>query len=63
MTSTNTALLTKAEWTEWKIPLTSFTGVNAAAVKTISVGVGSRTSPKAGGIGKLYLDDIRVVKP
>ncbi|MCU0916898.1 MAG: PA14 domain-containing protein [Planctomycetes bacterium] len=57
------ALLTKAEWVEWKVPLTSFTGVNAAAVKKMYLGVGSRTAPKAGGNGKLYLDDIRVVKP
>jgi hypothetical protein len=63
VTNPDAALLTKAEWTEWKIPLTSFTGVNAAAVKKIYLGVGNRAAPKAGGKGKLYLDDIRVVKP
>ena len=63
VTNPDAALLTKAEWTEWKIPLTSFTGVNAAAVQKIYVGVGSRTASKAGGKGKLYLDDIRVTKP
>ena len=63
VTNPDAALLTKAQWTEWQIPLTSFTSVNAAAVKKLYIGVGSRTASKAGGKGKLYLDDIRVVKP
>jgi len=29
-----------------------------AAVKKITIGVGDRTSPKAGAAGMLYLDDI-----
>ncbi len=56
-------VLTKTQWTEWKIPLANFTGVNAAAVKKVYVGVGNRTAPKAAGNGTVYLDDLRVVKP
>jgi hypothetical protein len=55
-------LLTKTEWTEWKIPLAGFAGVDAAAVKKMYVGVGNRTAPKAAGNGTVYIDDIRVVK-
>jgi len=50
-------------WTEWKIPLTQFTGVSMSQVKKIYIGVGDRTAPQAGGSGKLYFDDIRVLKP
>ena len=57
------AVLTTAKWTEWKIPLSSFTGVNPAKVKKLYIGVGDRTDPKASIFGRLYLDDIRVVKP
>jgi hypothetical protein len=51
------------QWTEWKIPLNSFAGVNLAKVKKMSIGVGDRTSPAAGGSGRLYIDDIRVTRP
>ena len=50
-------------WTEWKIPLSQFTGVNLGAVKKMYIGVGDRNAPLAGGAGTLYIDDIRVLKP
>jgi hypothetical protein len=50
-------------WTQWKIPLDQFTGVNLAAVKKLYIGVGDRNAPKAGGAGKLFIDDIAVTKP
>ena len=62
VTNPDAALLTATEWKEWKVPLTSFTGVNTAAAKKMYVGVGSRTAPQAGGLGTVYLDDIRVIK-
>lgn len=49
----------KNEWTEWKIPLSSFAGVNTAGVKKLYIGVGSRTNPTPGGTGLLYIDDIQ----
>jgi hypothetical protein len=57
--------LTKARWTEWRIPVGTFTdaGVNLAAVKKMVIGVGDRTNPKPGGAGQLWIDDIAVVKP
>jgi regulation of enolase protein 1 (concanavalin A-like superfamily) len=51
---------TVTAWTEWRIPLSdlSAAGVNLSAIKKITIGIGDRTSPKAGAAGMLYLDDI-----
>jgi hypothetical protein len=56
-------VVTTAKWTEWKVPLSSFTGVNAAAVKTIVIGVGDRANPAKGGTGRIFIDDIGLTKP
>jgi len=45
-------------WTEWRIPLSDLTGVSLTAVKKITLGVGDKSSPKAGAAGMLYFDDI-----
>jgi hypothetical protein len=50
------------DWTEWKIPLSSLTGVDPAQVKKIYIGVGNRSNPTSGGMGRIYIDDIRVIK-
>jgi len=52
----------KAGWQEWNVELTQFSGagVNLKAVKKMYIGLGNRTSPKAGGTGTIYIDDIRV---
>jgi hypothetical protein len=50
-------------WAEWKIPLSALTGVNPAKIKKMYLGVGDRKNPAAGGSGRLYIDDIRVIKP
>jgi len=50
------------KWIEWKIPLSQFPGVNLAQIKKVYVGVGDRKSPKAGGAGRLYFDDLCVTK-
>ena len=57
-TATDPALVTAAAWTQWKIPLSNFAGVNLAKVKKLTIGVGNRTSPAPGGTGKLYFDDL-----
>jgi hypothetical protein len=59
---TNPAALTVPSWTEWKIPLSSLTGVNPAKVKKLSIGVGDRQAPAQGGTGRVYIDDVRVTK-
>jgi hypothetical protein len=52
-------------WTEWNINLQAFAdqGVNLANVNTITIGLGNRTNPTAGGAGMLYFDDIRLYAP
>jgi hypothetical protein len=59
-TATNPDLVTAGQWTEWRIPLSSLTGVNLAKVKKLTIGVGDRQSPQTDGAGKIYIDDIRV---
>ncbi|MCU0916093.1 MAG: discoidin domain-containing protein [Planctomycetes bacterium] len=54
----NPAATTVAAWTEWRIPQSSLAGVNLAAVKKVTLGVGDRANPAAGGGGMLYLDDL-----
>ena len=54
-----------AGWTEWNIPLQAFTdqGVNLANVTSITLGLGNRSNPVAGGSGMMYFDDIRLYPP
>jgi hypothetical protein len=49
-------------WTEWVIPLQTFAdfGINLADVDNISIGLGNRDNPEAGGSGKMFFDDIRL---
>ena len=61
----NPDALKAAKWTQWIIPLKSFAdqGVNLTNVNTITLGFGTKNSPKAGGSGKVYFDDIRLYRP
>jgi len=56
----NAALI--EEWTEWTIDLQEFAaqGVNLANVNTISIGFGDKNNFKAGGLGLVFFDDIRL---
>ena len=58
VTHPNPAAVNLAVWTQWKIPLSSFTGVNLAKVKKMYIGVGDRKNPVADGTGIIYIDDI-----
>ena len=61
-TATNATAVTTGAWTEVKIPLSSFAGVNMTKVKKLIIGVGDPASPVADGIGRIFVDDIRVTK-
>ncbi len=61
--NTDAAVIGAAKWTEWKIPLSSFTGVNLAKIKKITLGLGDKANPKTGGAGQIFIDDIRLIKP
>jgi hypothetical protein len=59
----NTAITATGHWIQWKIPLADFAGVNPAKVKKIYIGLGDKSKPAKGGTGRLYIDDIGVIKP
>ncbi|MCP4609926.1 MAG: hypothetical protein GY845_14555 [Planctomycetes bacterium] len=52
-------------WTAWDIDLQAFAdqGVNLTNVNTITLGLGNRNNPVAGGTGMMYFDDIRLYAP
>ncbi|MBN1509604.1 MAG: LamG domain-containing protein [Sedimentisphaerales bacterium] len=50
------------DWTQWDVPLNSFTGVDMSTVEKMVIGVGDRGNPQADGTGVVYVDDIRVIK-
>lgn len=52
-------------WTQWTIDLQVFAdqGVNLSNVNTISLGLGNKSNPLAGGTGTMYFDDIRLYRP
>ena len=51
-----------SSWTEWNIDLQAFAdqGVNLTNVTSITIGLGNRNNPVAGGAGMMYFDDIRL---
>ncbi|MCP4257412.1 MAG: LamG domain-containing protein [Planctomycetes bacterium] len=55
----------RSSWTRWNIDLSLFTdqGVNLTNVTSITLGLGNRTNPTAGGSGMMYFDDIRLYAP
>ena len=61
----NPEAVTDAEWAEWNIDLQAFAdqGVNLANVTSITIGLGNRSNPVAGGSGMIYYDDIRLYAP
>ena len=65
VTNDNPDAAQAARWTEWNIDLQAFSdqGVNLANVNSITLGVGNRSNPVAGGAGSLLFDDIRLYAP
>jgi hypothetical protein len=52
----------RRSWIQWNINLQAFAdqGVNLANVNSITLGLGNRSNPVAGGSGMMYFDDIRL---
>ncbi len=53
-------------WTEWRIPLSAFSGqgINLTNVDKIALGLGAKGgAASAGGSGTIYFDDIRLYRP
>jgi hypothetical protein len=63
ITNSNPNAVLNDTWQEWPIPLSQFTGVTLNSIKKMYIGTGNRANPKIGGVGKLYIDDIRLYKP
>ena len=55
----------RTAWTQWNIDLQAFAdqGVNLTNVTSITLGLGNRSNPIAGGSGMMYFDDIRLYAP
>ena len=55
----------RISWTPWNIDLQAFAdqGVNLANVTSITLGLGNKNNPVAGGSGMMYYDDIRLYPP
>jgi hypothetical protein len=62
ITNDNSLASVEPSWQEWNIALTQFSsaGLNLKAIKKMYIGLGNRTTPKAGGTGTIFVDDIRV---
>ena len=50
-----------AGWNEWVIDLAAF-GTDLTNVSTVTIGVGAKGSPAAGGAGTMYFDDLRLYR-
>jgi hypothetical protein len=61
--STDTAITARPTWQEWAIPYSELSGVNLSRIEKMTIGVGSPTSPSAGGTGLVYIDDIGFGRP
>ena len=60
----NSAATQMTGWNRWVIDLQAFAdqGLNLANVSTITIGIGTKNSPAAGGPGTMYFDDIRLYR-
>ncbi|MHC4580884.1 MAG: LamG domain-containing protein [Planctomycetota bacterium] len=60
----NTSATQLTGWNEWMIELSAFggLGVDLANVNSITIGIGTKGSPAAGGTGTMYFDDIRLYR-
>jgi len=65
ITNDNPNAAQASTWTQWNIDLARFAdqGVNLANVTSITLGLGNRANPTAGGSGMMYFDDIGLYPP
>ena len=64
-TNDDPAAATMGTWTEWRIPLQAFAdqGINLTNVDKLAIGLGSKGGAAVGGLGTMYIDDIRLYRP
>jgi hypothetical protein len=65
VTNDNPDAAKATSWTQWNIDLPAFAdqGVNLTNINMITLGLGNRNNPVAGGAGMMYFDDIRLYAP
>jgi len=53
------------QWTQWQIPLQTFTdsGIDLQNVTSLGIGIGNRDNPQSGGQGRIYIDNIVLSRP
>jgi len=62
-TATRTAATPTGQWTQWVVPFSDLAGVNMSRVKKLTLGVGNKAAPAAGGAGTFYVDDLGFGRP
>jgi hypothetical protein len=63
VTHPNPRVLLTTQWIEWRIPLSSFTGVNLTKIERIYIGAGEPGDrPPVDASGGIYIDDIWLAK-
>jgi hypothetical protein len=52
-------------WTQWSVDLQTFAdqGIDLTSVTSITLGLGDRDNPTAGGAGTVFFDDVRLYPP
>ena len=60
MANADPAAAATGAWTQWTIPLSDLTaaGLKTTKIQKITIGIGNKTSPAAGGTGIVFIDDI-----
>jgi hypothetical protein len=56
------AAATSNKWLQWRIDLSDLPGADASAITKMIIGFGDRDAPVPGGMGTLFVDDIRNTK-
>lgn len=51
------------DFKKWQIPLSEFSKLDLSNIKTLTIGVGDRDHAQPGGMGRIYIDNIRVGRP
>jgi internalin A len=61
---TNPDAVLDEHWQQWSIPLADLiaAGVDVTAIRKLHIGIGDADNPQPGGIGIIYIDDIRVIQ-
>ena len=63
VTYSDPSITTTPTWTPWVIPLADLTGVDLTRIERLTISVGDPDASVPGGMGRIFVDDIRVTPP